>query len=208
MKGIHPSGVMAILFEIPLLLAVDTSAVGLTVHVSFLGGGNAFFPADPEVVVVKRDALGFAYRFAHLLDCFMLLKLAVEERTGKAVKFPLFGNPGSSLKPVMIAVAAPVALSKSDAADKALHVIILLVNDAQIFICGKALQGFLPAQAFRIWMDVMAIKKSHDIESIRFQYPERIDGAWCAAEMKQYLQLIPQPFNQNSGVLELVATFG
>ena len=76
-----------LLFVVSFFLTVNTPAVRLAIHVELFGGFNAFFPAGPEVLIVKWNSNGLPHGFTDGSDLFVFLKLAVQQAAGKIVEF-------------------------------------------------------------------------------------------------------------------------
>ena len=79
---------------VSILLAVNTAAILLPVHVQFFGGGNPFLPAFPEILIIKINAYRCANGSADGFNQVVVLKFAVEQGGGKAVKISIFGDMG------------------------------------------------------------------------------------------------------------------
>lgn len=146
---------------VSLLFAVYTPAVRLAIHVELFGDFNAFFPAGPEVLVVKWNADSFPHGFTDGSDLFVFLELAVQEAAGKIIEFAVFGHEGSGSETVMVAVGAAIFLPKGNIAKKVFHVISFRVDNPHPDGIGIGFKSLSPLHAFRIGMNIVTVKISH-----------------------------------------------
>jgi len=159
--------------------AVNAAAILLTIHFKVFGGFYPFPPSDPKILIEKPDARRFSHRFADGFYPVMLLKFAVKQGCGKAVKSAASGQQGGGTQPVVITIIAAVFLPVNDVLDKCFQVVAFLVDHLQINLMRVGLQRLLAFETFGIGMNVMAIKKTHYIHSARPETFYRIDGTGC-----------------------------
>ena len=85
----------------------------------------------------------------------------------------------------MVTIRAAIRFSEDDIPNKSFHIIVLLINDPKIRNLSILFKSFLTAKAFGVRMNVIAIKKSHDIEALFPKHSDRINRTRRAAYMKQ-----------------------
>jgi len=94
--------------EKPLLFTEYAAAVLLAVKSHLLGLPDAFFPSDPEVLVIKWDLNFPGDRLCGCADEIVLLIAAVEQGRREGVEEPLSGLLGCVTEPYLVTVAAAV----------------------------------------------------------------------------------------------------
>ena len=154
-------GILEPLFVVSLFFAIYTPTVRLSIHVELFGGFNAFFPAGPEVLIVKWNANGLPHGFADGSDLFVFLKFAVQQAAGKIIEFTVFGHEGSGSETVMVAIGTPVFLPEGNIAKKVFHVISFRVDNPHPDGIGIGFKSFSALHAFRIRMNIVTVKISH-----------------------------------------------
>ena len=85
----------------------------------------------------------------------------------------------------MVAIIAAFRFPKGHMLYKSLYIVTLLVNDLQIDLFGIGLKGFLTLYTFSVRMNVMAVKKSHHLQTFVSHGFDRIYGAVCTADVQK-----------------------
>ena len=84
----------------------------------------------------------------------------------------------------MITIIAAILFAIYHILNKSLQIVTFLEDDAQIDLIGIKLQGLLAFETLAVRVDVIAIKKPHDLQPFRLQCFNRINGTGCAASMQ------------------------
>ncbi len=79
---------------------------------------------------------------------------------------------------------AAIRFAIDDILDKVLQFVAILRDDSQPDFPGVGFEGVLALQAFRVGMNVMAVKESHDLHTAGTQRLNWINGAWGATYMQ------------------------
>jgi hypothetical protein len=84
----------------------------------------------------------------------------------------------------MVAIIAAILFTVYHILYKSLQIVTFLENYPQIDLSGISLQGLLAFETLAIRVDVVAVKKTHDLQAFRPQYFNWINGTGCAACMQ------------------------
>ena len=152
---------------VPLFFTIDASAIRLPVEAQTFGLVNTLFPARAEVFVEKGHPDGFCDGLAYGADQLMLLKLGIEQGGGETIKSAVFGDAGGRLQPVVVAIGAAFGFTKRYVAQKVFQMITLLVDHPQIDALRVPVKRFLATQTLSVGMNVVAVKKAHDVQAFR-----------------------------------------
>jgi hypothetical protein len=117
--------------HIPLLLAVQATAIRLPVQAQCLRSLDSLFPSLPEVMIDERNPPALCQAFPGFLHKFMVLKPAVKESRCETVipaECGRFGNPGQT---DFVAVSTSVVFPKDHAFQEFLHRILFIKKDLQ-----------------------------------------------------------------------------
>lgn len=168
---------------ITILFTIDAPAVLLAIHAPTTGFINSRFPPISKILVEKGDTDGFANGFADGLNLIMLLEATVQQGAREGVEPAFFRIIGSGGQTVVITVCTALGFAKGHIAHKGFHFITGLVDHFQINGNCVILKGLLALHAFRIGVDIVAVKKAHDRMVIIAQNLERVNTAGRAADM-------------------------
>jgi hypothetical protein len=116
----------------------------------------------------------------------VLLKAAVKKRSRKGVKTAVFRDLRCPGEPQAVAVPASILLAKGDLPQEPLQGIRILPHDPESLLTGIGIERIEAPFVLRIGMNVRIEKVAADVMTFLSQYPQRIDGAWCATDMQQY----------------------
>ena len=172
---------------IPLFFTVYASAIRLAVQIEPFALLDPGFPILPEIVVIKGDPRFFPDGFSHGSDNVVLLKFAVKQRRAETVELAMLRHQRRGFQTVVVTVTAAIGFPENDVPQKPFKVIGVLVNYLKIDAGAVILEGLFPFKAFRVWMDVVPIEKSHHRQSGFPQVPDGHNAAGCTADMKKYL---------------------
>lgn len=153
----------------------------LPIHAKPLGRLDTLLPAFAKVSVIKGYSHRFADRFPDRPDEFVFLKPAIEQGRGEIGEFTPFGQQGGGSQPIMIAVPASIRFSIHHILDKAFEVVTLLDDDFEVDLVCIFLQGVLPSFTLRIRVNIMTIKKAHDLKIFVPKHFGRVNSTWAAA---------------------------
>jgi hypothetical protein len=84
----------------------------------------------------------------------------------------------------VITIIAAILFAVYHILNKSFQIVAFLEDDPQIDLIGIKLQGLLTFETLTIRVDVMAIKKTQDLQTFRPQCFNRINGTRCAACMQ------------------------
>jgi len=84
----------------------------------------------------------------------------------------------------MVANLASLRFPESDSLNKTFQVIIFLVNNLKVDHFGIRFKGLLPLDTLCVGMDIIFVKKAHDLKTIKAKVLDRIYGARGTAYMK------------------------
>jgi hypothetical protein len=84
----------------------------------------------------------------------------------------------------MITIIAAILFTVYHILNKSLYIVTFLENYPQIDLIGIRLQGLLAFETLAVRVDVVAVKKPHDLQTFRPQCFNRINGTGCAACMQ------------------------
>jgi hypothetical protein len=181
-------GIVAFFFPdvtvVPLLFAVDATAVRLPVHPDLLRNPDPFGPAFAEIPIEEGNPLRSGHTLGDLPDQIVFLIAAIEEGGRKGIEPALFRKSCGVGKPEMIAVPATFFLPKGNLSEKCLKEIDLIPDDCEPLLTGVGRQRIEAFSILQIRMDVGVVKETADLVSFTAEDPHRVDGARGATDMQ------------------------
>jgi len=96
----------------------------------------------------------------------MLLEFTLQEGRGKVIELATAGNCGCGLETVMVAIGAPVLLTKHDILQKCFHVVAILIDNFQVYMLGVGFESIFTPLALLVWMDITVIEKTHYLKAL------------------------------------------
>jgi hypothetical protein len=174
-------------FESAFLFAVHTAAVLLPVKAEFPVPANSFVPAGAPVSIYEWDSVFVRHGLTNGLQQFVLLKTAVQQRSGESVKTFGLREPGDFVHPEVEADSATLRFSKDNLSKPFLHAFLaVLVEHADIVFASINRKGIQSTEVFRIWVYVGTEEHSSNLVAFRAQIVKRVHQTWGTARMKKY----------------------
>jgi hypothetical protein len=117
--------------QVALLLAIDTTAVLLSVKPQLLGDTNPLLPTTPVIIIVEAETILETNGFAQLTDLIMPLIAAVEEGGSEGIKAPLLCSLGRSFQSRSIAITATLLWLRGNSSEELLQSVVVLEDKRQ-----------------------------------------------------------------------------
>ena len=111
----------------------------------------------------------------------MLLKFALQKGGGEIIELAASGNNCRALQPVVVTIGATFFLAKHDILQKCFHVVGILIDDIEVYLLGIGLERFLAPVALLKRVDIVIVKKTHDLKALGSKDLQRIYGTGRAA---------------------------
>lgn len=170
---------------VAFLLAEDAAAILLAIHALCAGLLLPHLPAFAVILVMKGYAEFLGNLPGQFTDQFVLLHPAVEQCGGEGVEPTLLGQPGGCLQALGIAVKASLLLAKCNLPEELFEVVVGTNDELQSFPLGKGLDGGQPLFELLIGLNMRVVKEGVYLPARLPKGGKRVDGAGCAAGVKQ-----------------------
>jgi hypothetical protein len=146
---------------------------------------NSFFPSLAEIVIEKGNSLFLCQVFTELGNQVTLLVFAVEQGRSECLKLALFGHLGGVAQTIMIAVSASFLLPECHVSQEVFHRVVIDGDKPQIDVFRVVFEGFEAPLILGVGVNIGVVKQSKDLVPLVSEYFQGIDGAGCAAYMKE-----------------------
>jgi len=114
----------------------------------------------------------------------VFLKSAIEQSRGEIIEFTPLGKQRCGSQPIMITVPAAIRLPMHNILDEPFQIVPFLYDNLEPNLVCIRLKSMLPFEAFRVRVDIVAIKEAHDLKIFVSKHLGRVNGTWTAASVQ------------------------
>jgi hypothetical protein len=172
---------------VAFLLAVNTTAVWLTIHLGASRSVHALLPSPAKILIEKIKPSLSGDQLTQLFDQLMVLVSGVEQGGRKTRKAPLLCNCGAFQEAIMVAKPAALSLPEDDTTEKILQTIVVINDGGEILLLSKFVEGLKPFSKFSERVNIRVMEQGCYLVSLLSEGGKRVDCAGTAAAMKENL---------------------